>query len=154
MTTLIDPIDRRCSDYHEHDKKEPVGLIFRRYIVSRIYVTLSILVTVLTLAFDPSTFHTQIHLPNFLLVTALGICAIGVIDILINDLAPDKYIFRIAYDYRHLVYMMLSLISLSIAAGITLTSGSTIFLSGLWLDGIVAAFVAVLDIFARHRGRA
>jgi hypothetical protein len=87
-------------------------------------------------------------------VTALGICAIGVIDILINDLAPDKYIFRIAYDYRHLVYMMLSLISLSIAAGITLTSGSTIFLSGLWLDGIVAAFVAVLDIFARHRGRA
>lgn len=154
MSTLTDKVDRRCTDYHEHDRKEPSSLLFRRYIVSRIYVTLSVLITILTLLFESSHIQNKIIIPDFLLYIALSVCLIGSIDILINDLAPDKYIFRTAYAYRHLVYMALSLISLSIAAGITLTSGGTIFLGRLWLDGMVAAFVAVLDIFARHRGSA
>jgi hypothetical protein len=137
---------------HNHTSriKEPLYMFFRRYVIARIYIVLSVLITVCTLLKAP--YALGAYIPPFLVVLAFGVCMVAILDIIINDIAPDKYIFHSAYKYRHIVYMLISLISFSISAGAVLDSNGVLSVERLWLDGLVAAVVAVLDIFARHRG--
>lgn len=138
------------------ENKEPRVLLVRRYIVARIYVTLSILITIMASLFDTGSKHyiamQLTHAPIWALYIALMFCIIGLLDITINDIAPDKFVIKYIYDKRHFIYMGLSLISFSISIVILQTSGLATILCKLWLDGSVAALIAVLDIFARHRG--
>jgi hypothetical protein len=90
-------------------------------------------------------------LPMALFYSAIVVCCIATFDSFVNDILPNKYNFKHAYMYRHLVYMGMALISFSLSAGLLITYGGSILVGRLWLDGVVAACVAVLDIFARHR---
>lgn len=136
--------------------KAPLNIIYRRYVISRIYVTLSILFSALISIYEPtSIYHTILtatkldHTVMFLLV---GICCVAALDIFVNDVLPDKYKLLVAYNHRHLIYMLMALAMFSISGAITYIYGSTFYLARLWLDGIIATVVAILDIFARHRG--
>jgi hypothetical protein len=133
-----------------------LGFMTRRYFIARVYVALSIFITVLSLVFEPTLNHTQAtasaaDLPAFLFWSAIGVCLVAILDAFGNDFLPDKYTFTIAYQYRHLVYMFLALITFSLSAGLIHVYGPSLLVGRLWLDGVVAALVAVLDLFARHR---
>lgn len=127
----------------------------KRYFIARFYVAFSILITLISLVFEPAAIHAQAassaNLPDFLFWAAIGVCVVAIIDTFINDFLPNKYIFKYAYQYRHIVYMLLALISFSLSAGLLSAYGGSILVGRLWLDGIVATFVAILDLFARHR---
>jgi ABC-type Na+ efflux pump permease subunit len=137
--------------------KEPANILYRRYVVARLYVVLSVFTSVVMSIFEPASIHHQIFdatgTGSLLVLTAIGaIAGIAFMDIIVNDLAPNKYQLKIFYDNRHILYMALSLGMYGISAAMIFTYGASAVLIRLWLDGGVAAAVAVLDIFARHRG--
>lgn len=125
-----------------------------RFLVTRVYVCLSILISILITIFEPSSVYGRAlaatNMPDGLIWAALGLCIVAVLDIAINDFAPDKYRFGWAFDYRHLLYMSLALLSFSLSVGVITAFGSSFFLCRLWLDGSVATVVAFLDILRRR----
>jgi hypothetical protein len=90
--------------------------------------------------------------PRSWLYAALVVAILAIADIIVNDFMPNKFELNYAYDFRHIIYMLLALISLSFSVSIVVTFGTTFIVSRLWLDGLVAATVAFLDIFSRHGG--
>lgn len=140
----------------KRDGSDYVNAFFNRYVIARVYVTISIFLSVLISLYDPISIQAKSIIytggNDFMLYAAIFICSLSVFDIIINDILPDKYIFKHAYENRHVIYMGLALISFSLSLGIIFTFGGVFQLGRLWLDGFVAAIVAVLDIFARHKG--
>ena len=134
-----------------------VKAMHNRYFIARLYVAISVLLTALAVMFDPTSIHSQAayaaKLPDTLFIGALLVCSIAILDTFVNDILPNKYKFKQAYDFRHVIYMALALISFSLSAGLLVTFGGSILVGRLWLDSLVATVVAVLDIFARHRGQ-
>lgn len=150
QTKLSQRHDRRSND--RRNTRRPIK---SRYRIVRLYVSISIMLSVFSILFEPASIHAQVvgsaNLPTALFYAALGVGLVALFDIFINDILPNKYSFKHAYLYRHLVYMSLALISFSLSAGLLITFSGSILVGRLWLDGVVAATVAVLDIFARHR---
>lgn len=126
-----------------------------RFMIARLYVAISILISVFSVLIEPVAVHskavTPIMLPMALFYSAVFVCVLALLDTFINDILPNKYHFKQAFAYRHLIYMSLALISFSLSAGLLITYGGSIFVGKLWLDSFVAVAVAILDIFARHR---
>lgn len=134
-----------------NDNKLP---LYERLVISRVYVALSILFSVLTMVFEPNTYYghaaTVTQIPSFLVLSALALCLLSVIDIVVNDFLSNKYKLSWLIDYRHLIYMGLALLCFSLSAGIIVVYGTTFFLGKLWLDGSIATIVAFLDILGRR----
>jgi divalent metal cation (Fe/Co/Zn/Cd) transporter len=105
--------------------------------------------------YEPTSIHNHAanaaKLPVTLFLGSVLICILAIVDTFINDILPNKYQFKQAYNFRHVIYMALALISFSLSAGLLVTFGGSILVGRLWLDSLVATVVAVLDIFARHR---
>jgi len=156
MSLLHDSIDGKPAGRTRRSSDRGIGeMIVRRYVIARLYVALSILMSVFSIIYEPISIHSQAmssaKLPDFLFFSAIVVCIVALADIFVNDFLPNKYKFKHAYEYRHIVYMFLALISFSLSAGLLITYGGSILVGRLWLDGLVAALVAMLDIFARHR---
>lgn len=133
-----------------------IGNIKSRFRIARLYVSISILLSIFSILFEPTAIHVRAlmtgqQLPLPLFYAAIGVSIIALLDSFINDILPNKYQFKPAYQYRHLVYMGLALISFSLSAALLITYGGSILVGRLWLDGAIATAIAILDIFARHR---
>lgn len=129
-----------------------------RYWMTRLYVALSAFATIVVIWWEPAALThrliTQSGLPGWYLVGALAALALfGVIDVVVNDMLPDRFRIRCAKRYRHLIYIAL-------ATG--LACMSYVFVAGdggwfrplvlpFWVDASFAALVAFLDLFQRHR---
>lgn len=128
--------------------------MFNNTLLTRIYITLSIFFTTLTMVFDQnslgwiSLYLTQA--PSLFMYFAVILCTISVLDIIINDLMPEGYRLCFTFSYRHILYMSMGILSVSLSVGVIATFGSTFFVCKLWLDGAMAAIIAFLDIFERH----
>lgn len=135
----------------------PAKILQNRLIISRIYVTLSILFSILSMLFEPFSIHGQSTIlsavPIYWIYANLALCIISILDIIINDIAPDKYTLKYAHDYRHIVYMLLALMTFSISIGMVTTFGISLLLIRVWLDALVAAVVAFLDILGRYKDK-
>lgn len=147
--------DRREKKERRSKEKESANVFYRRYIVARIYVVMAMISTIIISIFEPeSMYYTQL-LNNgyegiFVLCVFSFFTFLCVIDLVINDFMPNKYKFMILYDNRHIIYMAIALCAYGLSAAVILTDHSSIVLIRVWLDGFIAATVAVLDIFARH----
>lgn len=135
---------------------KPRVLIYQRLIVSRIYVAFSIMFSTLAFAFEPLSRNGAAQIatntPDIWIWSALLLCFLAVVDIIVNDLAPPKYVLKFTYNHRHIIYMCLGVLSFSISVAVAKTYGTSFYMCRLWLDGGIAAVVAVLDIFGRYRG--
>lgn len=126
-----------------------IDVLHRQYFIVRMYVAISVLLSVFSIFFEITSPQTE--LPWFMFLAAVVVCAFGIIDAFINDFLPNKYIFKHTYMYRHLIYMSMALISFSLSAGLLHEYGGSFLVGRLWLDGLIATIVAILDLFARHR---
>jgi hypothetical protein len=128
--------------------------MFKTTLLTRIYVTLSVLFTTLTMTFDKNSLGwISLHFtnaPSIFMYLAIFLCSLSVFDIIVNDLMSDGYKLCMAFSYRHITYMSMGILSVSLSVGVISTFGSTFFVCKLWLDGIMAAVIAFLDIFERH----
>lgn len=148
--------DRRQQSRRQEYTKEPAGIIYRRYVIARLYVVLSIITTLIIAIFQPGSIYVNsikqlVPEENMFVLGIVAIISIAtILDIIVNDFMPNKYRIMFLYNKRHLFFMSLAMGMYSMAAEIILTEQSSFVLLRLWLDGFIAAIVAVLDIFARH----
>lgn len=148
--------DRRLQSRRESTVKEPVGIIYRRYVIARLYVVLSALTTLIVSIFEPRAINFYYLLNNsidgkIVIFVSCAIVLAALIDTVVNDFMSDRYKIITLYNKRHLIYMAIAMAMYAQSAAIILTNHDTsLVLVRLWLDGFIAAMVAVLDIFARY----
>ena len=109
--------------------------------IFRFYVILSIII---------SMFGISDYINYMVIGLVFLICFFAIVDIFINDILPDRFYVKFLYNYRHIVYMILSILLFGISAEYTYLVGYTYKLIRIWLDGSIVAAIAVSDIFIRH----
>lgn len=147
--------DRRKVSRRSPFIKENMDVLYRKYLVARVYVVLSVITTLIVAMFEPNSIYFQHFMQTkfeskFVLGIITMIAVAAIVDLIVNDFMPNKYKIMIFYNKRHLIYMGMSLGMYGMTAAIILTEHSGVVLLRLWLDGFIAAVIAVLDIFARH----
>ena len=127
-----------------------------RYWLTRLYVALSVLVNIMVTSLEPQSLTARAIYATgslgWLAVWTLG--AVGIVallDVLVNDLAPDHWRLPSAHRWRHFVYMAIALGEVSITYVIAAKLGFTPLLFVYWLDAAAAVAIAYFDLFARHR---
>ena len=134
--------------------KDKFVIIHKRNLVSRIYVVVSILVTLILLLtteqYKIDVIKSEVGL--FLIWALLGVCSIATLDIFFNDILPRNYYLLWLYNKRHITYMVMAIGMYGITAAIILTNDQATIMIRMWLDGFFATMVAVLDVLSRHRG--
>lgn len=142
--------------HHSNTFNQPHKFMYHRLLVARLYVTLSICLSVLSYIFEPlskqGSSNIATNTPLIWICGAVILCLLAVTDIIINDLFPENFKLNITYDYRHIMYMFFAVLSFSISVAVFNTYGSSFLMLRLWLDGGIAAIVAFLDIFGRYKG--
>ena len=74
------------------------------------------------------------------------------VDTVINDLLPARYVLECALRYRHTIYLFISLGCLSMIFVIVKTHGTVETLAYYGLVAMAAFTVAVMDIRDRMKG--
>jgi hypothetical protein len=129
-----------------------------RYWITRLYVALSGLTSILVCWLEPEALtHKLIDASGdqgWVMVGVLAVlCVIAICDVLVNDLLPDRYELAMPKRRRHLIYIALAMgifcMSYVFVAGENSTFRPLVL--PFWLDGSIAAGVAFLDLFQRHR---
>ena len=129
-----------------------------RYWITRLYVALSTLVSAVIIVFEDEALVHKIVWHSgptgMWCVVALALVAlVAAADVVVNDLLPDRFVFEVAKRNRHLVYMALSMGLMSLCFVMTQSKGEWSQVTLRYqLDALVAATLAVLDLFSRHRG--
>lgn len=131
-----------------------------RYWITRLYVALSTLTTIAVIAWEPEALThrliTQSGPPGWWLVGILAAVAIvGIVDVVVNDMLPDRFHLRCAKRSRHLIYVALSM-GLMCLTYVFIAGGGgwwRALAMPFWIDASFAALVAFLDLFQRHRQR-
>ena len=124
------------------------------YWLARLFISLSVLVTTLLLILGEGVLYgvEKFHHNGMYGVWALmWVAILSLFDITINDFMPRGFRFRWAKRYRHVVFMMLSLGIFSLVFVALRENGPSLSQALLSFQGVGAAFVAVLDLFSRHR---
>ncbi|ROR25168.1 hypothetical protein EC845_1208 [Comamonas sp. BIGb0124] len=81
------------------------------------------------------------------------VTALAAVDILINDVLPDRISLGPLKNRRYLVYMALSMGLISLCAVIVIANGTTSVLLVWLVPGFGAAHLAITDFYLRHQGR-
>lgn len=128
-----------------------------RYWFTRLYIALSVLVSVTITIIEPTTLAHRLILGKagyvgWLSLLTLGVIAVlAVLDGIVNDALPARFVLPTAKRYRHLVYVALSLGLVGITYVIASRAGYSPLMWSYWLDATAAIVVAYLDLFSRHR---
>jgi hypothetical protein len=124
--------------------------------LARLFVGMTLLGSTLVMFSEPeSLLHRTVDRAGVLGQIATGslvfVTVLALIDVLINDLLPKKYVLKCAIRYRHTIYMLMSLGCLSMIFVIVRSHGPY---SGLIHFGLVAwaaMLIAILDIRDRMK---
>lgn len=98
------------------DKLTPIPKV-RKYLVVRIYVTISIFLTMCYALFDPVSIHavsiniaSQSMMPVYF---GTFMCLVSLFDIFVNDILPKERYCWLTFNNRHVIYMGMSIASIS-----------------------------------------
>jgi predicted membrane channel-forming protein YqfA (hemolysin III family) len=122
-----------------------------RYWLTRLYIALSVLAMNLATYLEPGALAAPCTTGWVLAGILCGLGLIGVLDVIINDLMPDRFTLPAVKEHRHLVYVGMALATLGMAYAIVRAEGWTSMLIVYGVDFAAALAVAPLDLFARHR---
>lgn len=87
-------------------------------------------------------------------LAALALVALAaLIDVLVNDMLPQKYVLQCAIRHRHLIYMLISLGCLSMVFVIIKVYGPTVILLHYLLVAGAATIIALFDVVDRVKER-
>jgi len=122
--------------------------------LARLFVGMTLLVSTLVVFSEPdSLLHRTIDRAGVLGQVATGslifVTVLSLLDVLINDLLPPKYVLRCAIRYRHTIYMLMSLGCLSMIFVIVRSHGPYSGLLHFALVAWAALLIAVLDVRER-----
>lgn len=126
------------------------------YWSARLLLSLNVLVSVVIAWQDPLTRMAALVSASgtggwAVMVVLAGASAASVLDVLVNDFAPARYMLLAVYHQRHLLFMAIALGSAAISGVIAMSEGWTPMLLKYWLDAVAGCALAFLEMFARHR---
>lgn len=129
-----------------------------RYWITRMYVAASVLASVAVIWWEPHTLThrliSQSGAAGWWLVALLAVVAgAGIVDVIVNDILPDRFHLLCIKQRRHLLYIGLAMGEASLCFVFAMGEGGwwRALLLPFLLDAAVAALVAFLDLFQRHR---
>lgn len=122
----------------------------------RLYIALHVGVIALVACFGDGTLMHKVVLASgpegFWCILALAaVSAVAVADVVINDLLPARYALTAVKRHRHYVYIALAIGLTSLAFVIAKQVGLSTLHSSVALGVGGAAWIAFLDLYARHR---
>lgn len=159
MSTL----DRATSDWGKLDQLGPYHIsTLPRYWITRLYVALATLAAIVATWLEPDALSHRLISntgdQGWALVWILALVSIAaVVDVVVNDLLPERFHLRATMRRRHLIYIALAVgifcMSYAFLVGAAGADGAWFrpLVLPYWLNGAVAAAVAFLDLFQRHR---
>ena len=123
----------------------------------RAEIAISTLITLGVIAFEPDSLGAKMFLSRgevgwYVLAAVACLACWALVDILVNDVLPDRFILRSAMRNRHYVYLGLSGGLLSIAYVYASDGWSMVILRPVF-DATIASTIAIFDLFLRHRWR-
>lgn len=149
---------------HTKPSHEPSGFglavqqfLFRQrpqYWLARLYLCCSLMVSVWIAFHSPWNQQREIldliGEGGWLLLTSVAVlAAIGIVDVVINDLLPPRFSMKWADEHRHQVFMALALLLCSMVY-INVTKGSsTVLILRYSLESFFCVGIAVFDTIAR-----
>lgn len=128
------------------------GIVLRLYLCAR-----TIIVAVVSLG-EPESLNGRLIASSgalaYVLTSMLVACAVvGIVDLIINDLAPERFTLPWAREHRHLGYIGLSCGSCAFLF-VMAKHGNLSYLSLSYAaDGLAAACGAVTHVFHHQRSR-
>lgn len=122
----------------------------------RFYVSASVAVTAFVAGWDPTSQHRRVMLEDghggavaIFLLAAFALAAL--VDLLINDLLPERFSLRCTHRHRHVVFMLMAIgqvgLLFALAAQRELRPSAARYL----LDALVAIVVAVAGVRDHYR---
>ncbi|MES2909843.1 MAG: hypothetical protein V4718_00555 [Pseudomonadota bacterium] len=129
---------------------------FTDYWMARLILCLFVLNTHVITVLDPQTRTNELITASgaaawWVLSLLICLTVAGVVDVLINDFMPEAMKLPGVYGRRHLLYLAIAASSLAISGVIAEKEGWSFVLMAYWLHTTVAAVLAYLEMFARHR---
>ncbi|CAN5857208.1 hypothetical protein BH11PSE13_BH11PSE13_12060 [soil metagenome] len=129
-----------------------------RYWITRLYVALSTVMSIIVSWLEPGALtHRLIDRSGeqgWVMVGLLAVvCGFAIVDVVVNELLPEKFKLPTAKKHRHLIYMALAMGIFCMSYVFIVGEGGWFrpLVLPFWLDGFVAAAVAFLDLYQRHR---
>lgn len=129
-----------------------------RYWITRLYVALSVLLSLVVSWLETEALTHQLlndsGRQGWWIVAALAmVCLTAVADVIVNDLLPTRFSLPTAKRHRHLIYIALSIGVFCMSYVFIVGDGGWFrpLVLPFWLHGVIAAAVAFLDLFQRHR---
>jgi hypothetical protein len=143
---------RQCKERHLLAKlKAP------RYWFARATVAIEVLVCLVLVTFveDRSMTAQAIHATGdggwVLMAGVAFCCCVCLLDVLVNDLLPDRFSLPTALTWRHLGLMGIALQLAALGVLVVFAKGYTVLLLAYWVNAALAGALAYLDAFARLR---
>ncbi|MDN4590250.1 hypothetical protein DBA29_17305 [Xenophilus aerolatus] len=131
-----------------------------RYWITRLFVACSTVATILVIWWEPEALThrliSQSGAQGWWLVGLLACVAVlGVADVIVNDILPDRISIAWVKRRRHFVYIGLAMGLMSMTFVFVAGDGGWFrpLVLPFWVDAFFAALVAFLDLFQRHRLR-
>ena len=126
------------------------------YWLVRLYFSLSVVVTALVVGFVSVVPAYGIVAKSgpagqWLLLALACLGAVGVLDVLVNDLLPAGYTLKNPKIFRHFIYIAMSIGLVGLSYVIIKNSSNSMLVLRLLLDASVGGAVSVLDLLYRHR---
>lgn len=129
----------------------------KRKWMTRLVVAVNALIACALLLLTPESplgraIHATGIFGDIALSALIFVGAWALVDTVINDLLPARYVLECALRYRHTIYLLISLGCLSMIFVIVKTQGAAETLAYYGLVAMAAFTVAVMDIRDRMKG--
>jgi len=158
MIHLVTTQRRRASDSYAaaHDVLYAKHII-NVYIAVRLYVILAMSISLNEIFISNSVTHNALFQilnsteSTIAIGTAIILTIVALVDAFISDHRDcvNKYKLNIIANNRHIIYMGLSLCMYGITAAVLSTGVSDTVVHRLMLDGVIAAVIAVFDVYTK-----
>lgn len=122
----------------------------------RFYVSASVAVTAAIAGWDPYSQHrfamAEDGYGGLIAMSLLGLIALaGIVDVLINDVLPDRYSMRCTHRHRHVVFMLLAIGQVALVLALVKSGDLKPSASRYVLDAFMAAWIAVIGVLDHAR---
>lgn len=87
----------------------------------------------------------------FLVLAMAAGCLVGLADVIVNDLLPERFELPTAKNWRHIGLGLIGLSLAAMAFVIAFSAGFSILVLAYWMNAGFALALMLLDVFARLR---
>lgn len=156
VTRFFDPFATMMEDHRRLSETVLLGRLRPRYWFARALIYMQVFISIVLVSWFDSNSLTWRAISStggfgwcLMFLTAF-FCLMGVVDVVVNDLMPDRFRLPTAYRWRHWSLLGISLSLGMLGLLVAVIVGWTWLLPVYWFNSMVAGFMTFMDAFARY----